>query len=600
LAENKFIKNYHKSKNRFAYVFYATDDKYAIAVLVAAMLLKEIGVRDDIDFVLLHLPIKNYILYTMHQMDINTIQVQKLPRVHNNYFRYCLIKLKIFTLFHYDRVIFLDADTLPLKNLDHLFTKPVSEPISAPRAYWLPQPFVTSLLLVVKPSLELWKRAEQHFDTAFEKKYYDMDIINFEFKNEINFLPDEYGCLNSEWEDINTPFHFGDPEKNFDKINVVHFTALGKPWSYHPKMVRKLRPNAHPIFYDLWEKWWSTRNKVLNLPLAEKSTTHTHTDKNFVLLKRFKLFNCLYLTLHNAKKSFSHLNKIKPFIRSIEKHSRFFRLFRMLIPWFHENVQYFHQWTCLTRLSKYKYLACKLLQDFGFCSPYTLITLNIKAQETCRIFMRPFFVDMYTVQEIFIDRIYEPVLKHLKQCETIVDVGANIGLVSIFLASHHPRAKVLAVEADSVNYQALESNLNLLSAQTKIVRAGAWCNNSGICRKNKVTLTDRISYLIPRAANELDSPGEIIKSVTMSQIFSMLNGAKVDLLKIDIEGGEVELFKGNLDWLNFVNCIMIEFHEKSREKIGFDDLMKQHGFFIAEELEDIVIALSDNSRKPIQ
>jgi hypothetical protein len=45
---------------------------------------------------------------------------------------------------------------------------------------------------------------------------------------------------------------------------------------------------------------------------------------------------------------------------------------------------------------------------------------------------------------------------------------------------------------------------------------------------------------------------------------------------------------------------MIEFHEKSREKIGFDDLMKQHGFFIAEELEDIVIALSDNSRKPIQ
>ena len=264
LEENKIIESSRISKNRFAYVFYATDDKYAIAVCVAAKLVKDLSVGEGIDFVVLHLPITNFILDIMHQMDIITIQVQKLPRVYNNYFRHCLIKLKIFTLFHYDRIVFLDAGTMPLKNLDHLFTQPFSEPIAAPRAYWLPQPFVSSLLLVVKPSLEMWNRVERYFETAYKKRYYDMEIINLEFKKEIHYLPDEYACLNSEWEDIDTPFHFGEPEKNFDTINIVHFTALGKPWSYHPKMVRKLRPNAHPIFYDLWEKWWAARNKVLN------------------------------------------------------------------------------------------------------------------------------------------------------------------------------------------------------------------------------------------------------------------------------------------------------------------------------------------------
>ena len=60
--------------------------------------------------------------------------------------------------------------------------------IAAPRAYWLQKPFVTSLLLVVKPSLRLWNRVKQHFGNALEKQFYDMDIINLEFKDEIYVL----------------------------------------------------------------------------------------------------------------------------------------------------------------------------------------------------------------------------------------------------------------------------------------------------------------------------------------------------------------------------------------------------------------------------
>lgn len=251
------------NKNRFAYTFYATNDAYAIAVLVVVKQLKLLGARNDVDFVVLHLSISKYIQAKMDEMGIITKKVDPLRYTYGMYYRDCLIKLKIFQLIEYERVVFLDADSIPLKNIDELFTLSFMEDIAAPHAYFFHKPFVTSLLLVVKPSIEMWNRVEKHFESAFEKKFYDMDIINLEFKDEIYFLPDEYACLNSEWAKKEKNFHFGDPDTSLKKIKIVHFSELGKPWYYRPKKVKRLRPNAHPIFYDLWEKWWAIRSEIL-------------------------------------------------------------------------------------------------------------------------------------------------------------------------------------------------------------------------------------------------------------------------------------------------------------------------------------------------
>jgi alpha-N-acetylglucosamine transferase len=281
------------SRNRFAYTFYATDDAYAIAVLVVVKQLQKLGTRDDVEFVLLHLSISNYILSKMHEMGITTQKVNPLRYTYGTYYRDCLIKLKIFQLTQYDRVIFLDADSIPLKNIDELFTLPFTEDIAAPQAHFLQTPLVTSLLLVVKPSIKLWNRVEKHFESAFEKKYYDMDIINLEFKDEIYLIPDEYACLNSEWADRDTKFYFGEPEKSYEKIKIVHFSDLGKPWFYHPKKVRRFRPNAHPIYYDLWEKWWAIRSEIL---------------KESIKMKGIRFFYSLRFELKNMKKKIGSPN----------------------------------------------------------------------------------------------------------------------------------------------------------------------------------------------------------------------------------------------------------------------------------------------------
>jgi lipopolysaccharide biosynthesis glycosyltransferase len=180
--------------------------------------------------------------------------------VHGRYYKDCLVKLRIFELVEYARVIYVDADSVPLKSLDHLFTLPFDEPVAAPRADWLPSPCWASHLLVVKPSHDLWNRVEKHFECAAKQRRYDMDIINAEFAGEIATLPDGLVCLNSEWEDVTRP---GSLRRGVGcSASVIHFTALGKPWSYRIGRVRRLRPNASPFFYQLWEMWWNARDEI--------------------------------------------------------------------------------------------------------------------------------------------------------------------------------------------------------------------------------------------------------------------------------------------------------------------------------------------------
>jgi hypothetical protein len=273
-----------KSRNRLAFVFYATDEDYAVAVLVFVQLLRDLGIRDDADVIVLHLPIGSSIVKKMKQMGIaNRVQLplapamaEKMkrmgitsrlfetpPSVKNAFYRHCFLKLKSFQLVEYDRVLFIDADSIPLKNLDYLLSLQISEPVAAPRAYWLQQPFWTSALFIAQPSDASWARVERHFETADERNSYDMDIINCEFSNEIQSLPPATFCLNTEWEDANQRGLFPDPVEAYDSVAVVHFTAVGKPWTYSTDEVRRLRPNAHPIFYDLWDKWRVTREAIL-------------------------------------------------------------------------------------------------------------------------------------------------------------------------------------------------------------------------------------------------------------------------------------------------------------------------------------------------
>lgn len=149
-------------------------------------------------------------------------------------------------------------------------------------------------------------------------------------------------------------------------------------------------------------------------------------------------------------------------------------------------------------------------------------------------------------------------IKKLAKAEVrvIVDLGSNIGLSVLYFKEHYPDAMVIAVEPDKENYELMVKNVGRLP--------GVHCLNNAIWNSNKLLGVfdnggGEYSYLVKE---ESQSEKAAIRSVTINDIMDRFELSRIDLLKIDIEGSEKELFSGNYEsWLPRVDCIVIEVHD---------------------------------------
>jgi FkbM family methyltransferase len=205
------------------------------------------------------------------------------------------------------------------------------------------------------------------------------------------------------------------------------------------------------------------------------------------------------------------------------------------------------------------------------------LVLRLKRPYATPLSIRPASNDIYTLDEILIERVYAGVLDAVPYAEVIVDLGANIGLSSIFFLGHYPHSRVIALEPDPRNYRLLKENLRRSTAagRAQAIEAAAWERDG------------RVRFVPPEepghvnqgalAAGETER-GKTVFGMAMPSIMSTAATTHVDILKVDIEGGEVNLFRGDTGWLASVKCIAIEFHGDSRRESDFDALMARHGF----------------------
>lgn len=143
----------------------------------------------------------------------------------------------------------------------------------------------------------------------------------------------------------------------------------------------------------------------------------------------------------------------------------------------------------------------------------------------------------------------------------IMDLGANIGLSVRYWKHAAPLARVVAVEPDAANFRMLERNIEGL-ADIHLVRAGVWYRTGtlGMDRIGSGTAAYRTM--------EAKAGGEV-EAVTIPQLMERYDMSHVDILKVDIEGSELELFSlGDLGWLDKVTTIAVELHDRFKPGCG--------------------------------
>eukprot|EP01084_Bolivina_argentea_P185200 319397_1 len=269
--------------SRFGYAFYATKYEYLCSAFVAIESLLNTNILSEYDIIII-IPkpnIRKILITVKMQQYINITNTNRIGNIiiknftiprelkaSKSFYKYTLLKLTIFQLYQYKRIIYIDSDSLILKNLDHLFLLNDNITIAAPQAIWLDKNVVTSMLLVVKPNQIFYEDIlipKFNNNSIWIQKYsnyYDMDFINDYLNNELFILSHKYGALNSFFVTNNDSITVYAKESNIaiKDVFVVHFTAKGKPWSYmiNPHWMN----DTTKIFYKLHYKWHTYKDRV--------------------------------------------------------------------------------------------------------------------------------------------------------------------------------------------------------------------------------------------------------------------------------------------------------------------------------------------------
>ena len=170
--------------------------------------------------------------------------------------------------------------------------------------------------------------------------------------------------------------------------------------------------------------------------------------------------------------------------------------------------------------------------------------------------------DVPTYQQVFLEHEYEFVA--LRQPAVIVDAGANVGFASILFATRYPDARIIAIEPESANFELLVENTRPY-ANIETIQAALW-KESG-----EIDLLDagfgNWGFMTGDADRD-PQPGVAavsrIRALTIDELMRDYNIRSIDILKIDIEGAEREVFQTAAGWIEYVQAMIVELHERMK------------------------------------
>lgn len=171
--------------------------------------------------------------------------------------------------------------------------------------------------------------------------------------------------------------------------------------------------------------------------------------------------------------------------------------------------------------------------------------------------LRDGIVDTLLFNEVFLNKQYSST--YVKDPKVIIDCGANIGLFGIVMKNKFPKTKIISIEPDLDNYLLLKKNL--------LPYDNMYFENSGIWNKDsKLKVFDKFNRGKWGIIVEENEEEGNVSAISLNTLLNKYEINRVDILKIDIETSEKQLFSDNYqEWLPKIKTIVIELHD------GFED-----------------------------
>jgi FkbM family methyltransferase len=216
-----------------------------------------------------------------------------------------------------------------------------------------------------------------------------------------------------------------------------------------------------------------------------------------------------------------------------------------------------------------KYPGCR---EFSF-SPHLFrldgrfVAVDVRARDSAfntTLRLRPDSTDIETFAQIFLYAHYRThqmarhadIVAYYDSCAKplVLDLGANIGLSTLYFAKNWPKATIVGVEPDQGNYALFCQNT--AGHEHIVPMRGAIASKHGSAR---IINPDESEWGYRTEINDRNS-GELI-ALSVSELLERHGDCEPFICKIDIEGAEQELFSANTQWLARFPIVVIELHD---------------------------------------
>lgn len=224
-----------------------------------------------------------------------------------------------------------------------------------------------------------------------------------------------------------------------------------------------------------------------------------------------------------------------------------------------------------------------------------LVFLGSGALKDTIIKVRKGSTDIDVLVQVLIDEEYKALVEIVKQrlCDqsavNIVDAGANIGCTSVYLKRHFPNAQIIAIEPNLDNCRVLEENMKLNNLEgVKLLRAGLW--NDEVDLTIDTSFRDGKEWSLALRESEGSSDNNPVKGVTLETVKGLFRNQMIDLLKVDIEGGERFIFCDSQyadEFLTDVKCMAIEVHDEFNIRRPIIESLRRNQFVHFEQSQTL-------------
>ena len=161
-----------------------------------------------------------------------------------------------------------------------------------------------------------------------------------------------------------------------------------------------------------------------------------------------------------------------------------------------------------------------------------------------------------SIYECWLSKEYFPQMPYaLPEKARIVDIGASIGLFTLYVAAQYPRSRVFSYEPVPDSFELLIDNVRRNHFENRVKASNAAVSSTGGESTFHVGNHNVLASLFAKGGQSLT-----VKTLTLDDIVSEVG--KIDFLKLDAEGAEYEiLLKAKLTTLKKISAISLEYHD---------------------------------------